>query len=66
MEIIRVDKARLEEVCVLVNVDEFHHVPREGKNRPYKVICPTDSVYLIHHQILVPLSPLIFSLNILI
>jgi hypothetical protein len=65
MEIIQVDKARLEEVCVLVNVDEFHHVPREGKNRPYKVICPTDSVYLIHHQILVPLSPLIF-LNILI
>nr|TKS07063.1 uncharacterized protein D5086_0000117720 [Populus alba] len=38
MEIIQVDKARLEEVCVLVNVDEFHHVPREGKNRPYKKI----------------------------
>ncbi|RQP03633.1 hypothetical protein POPTR_019G089900v4 [Populus trichocarpa] len=38
MEIIRADKARLEEVCVLVNVDEFHHVPREGKNRPYKKI----------------------------
>ncbi|XP_011002528.1 PREDICTED: uncharacterized protein LOC105109499 isoform X4 [Populus euphratica] len=38
MEIIRVDKARLEEACVLVNVDEFHHVPREGKNRPYKKI----------------------------
>lgn len=37
MEIIQVDKARLEEVCVLVNVDEFHHVPREGKNRPYKI-----------------------------
>ncbi|XP_011002526.1 PREDICTED: uncharacterized protein LOC105109499 isoform X2 [Populus euphratica] len=37
MEIIRVDKARLEEACVLVNVDEFHHVPREGKNRPYKI-----------------------------
>ncbi|KAF9661688.1 hypothetical protein SADUNF_Sadunf19G0094600 [Salix dunnii] len=43
MEIIRVDKASFE----------FHNVPREGKNRPYKAFCPTDSNYLIHHQILV-------------
>ncbi|KAG5224727.1 NADPH dehydrogenase [Salix suchowensis] len=38
MEIIRVDKASFEEICVLVTGDEFHHVPREGQNWPYKKI----------------------------
>lgn len=40
MEIIQqVDKAQLEETCVLMNGDELDG-SREGKNKPYKVTSP--------------------------
>jgi hypothetical protein len=54
MEIIQqVDKAQLEETCVLMNGDELD-ASREGKNKPYKVTSP---LHLLNHLHSCSLSP---------